>query len=151
MPILARDKKQITLIYSSLSQLGKQVLGYVQAADKKIETIDIAKETLSGTIWVELADNLNLPFHKIFETDYLQEKINTEQFADFNSEDWIKIINNNPVVLQKPIAINGDRAMVVTQRSEIMTFFGVDSAGLKKTMNHQTPTISPTTDDESFI
>ncbi len=35
MNILARDKRQLTYIYSSLSQLGKQVLGYLPISKKK--------------------------------------------------------------------------------------------------------------------
>tara|TARA_R110002049_G_scaffold116110_1_gene268503 strand:- start:71771 stop:71896 length:126 start_codon:yes stop_codon:yes gene_type:complete len=41
--------------------------------------------------------------------------------------------------------------MQISQRLEILKFFDVDSAGLKKEMNDGDPTISSTTKDEGFI
>ena len=150
MTILARDKKQLTYIYSSLSHLGKQVLGYVQGTRKKIATIDIANEKIGDTIWVELAENLKLPLGDLFTKEHPDVPAigNTE---DFDTDDWLKIINKNPVLLQNPIAINGDRVMLVTTRTEILEFFGVDSAGLEKTFGHEEPTTSSTTEDEDFV
>ena len=147
MSILAHDKRQLTYIYSSSSHLGKQVLGYVQGANKKIEVIDIAKEKISDTIWVELAEELNLPFKKIFETQQIPNK-NEDSFS---TDDWLKMIEKNPALLQKPIAINGDKIILISNRSEILKFFGVDSAGLEKGFNHEPPTTSSTTEDENFV
>ncbi len=147
MSVLARNKKQLTYIYSSGSHLGKQVLGYLQGIDKKIETIDICKENLGDTIWIELAENLGLPLAKLFTV----ERSDIGDTENFNTEDWLKIINKNPGFLQKPIAINGKKVMQVAHRSDILKFFGVDSAGLEKGFNHEQPTISSTTEDEKFI
>ena len=108
MTILARDEKQLTYIYSSHSHLGKQVLGYVQGTRKKVETIDIANEKIGDSIWVELADNLAMPFGEIFSTNQINDYEKTE-LEDFDTDDWLKIINNNPQLLQRPIAINGTR------------------------------------------
>lgn len=147
MSILASHKRQLTYIYSSKSHLGKQVLGYVQGTKNKIKVIDIAKENLGDTVWVEIIENLGLSFENIFENTQNDDG-NKE---DFNTDDWLKIINKNPALLQKPIAINGDRSMLISHRSDILKFFGVDSAGLVKKFNHEPPTTSSTTEDEDFI
>ncbi|MEW4924660.1 hypothetical protein [Algibacter sp. 2305UL17-15] len=150
MSILARDKRQLTYIYSSASQLGKQVLGYIHAIDKKVDVIDISKDKLGDTIWVELSENLGIPLDEIITIpDNQKDDFGTTD--DFDTEDWIKIINNNPELLQKPIAVNKERVMLISHRSEILKFFGVDSAGLKKTFSHEDPTISSTTKDEDFM
>lgn len=148
MPILARDKNQLTYIYSSSSNLGKKVLGYIQAMKKDIEVINVDKEKLSDSIWIELRDELNSSFDKILNYNDVN---NQDEIENYSSEDWIKIINNNPHYLEKPIAVNGERVMQITSRSEILKFFGVDSAGLEKTFGHEDPTISSTTDKENFI
>lgn len=70
---------------------------------------------------------------------------------NFTTDDWLKIINKNPSLLQKPIAVNGDKIMLISHRSEILKFFGVDSAGLEKGFNHESSTISSTTKDEDFV
>ena len=89
MTILARDEKQLTYIYSSHSHLGKQVLGYVQGTRKKVETIDIANEKIGDSIWVELADNLAMPFGEIFSTNQINDYEKTE-LEDFDTDDWLK-------------------------------------------------------------
>lgn len=150
MPMLARDKNQLSYIYSSTSHLGKQVLGYVQGLKKKVEIIDISKEGLSDTIWVELRDNLDVPFDEIFTTQ--NEDLSDYGDKDsFSKTDWIKIINKRPELLQKPIAVNGDSVMLIAHRSEILKFFDVDSAGLEKTFGHEAPTTSSTTKGEKFV
>lgn len=150
MPILARNKNQITYIYNSQSRLGEQILGYLKGTKKKVETINISQENLGDTIWVELAQNLGLPFDEIFSTSHPD----VPDFGisdDFDTKDWLKLIDENPMLLQRPIMVHGDTAKQLTTRSEILRFFGVDSAGLEKTMAHEPPTTSSTTEDESFI
>ncbi len=150
MSILARDKRQLTYIYSSKSHLGKQVLSYVQAIDKKVNFVDISKDKLGDTIWVELAENLELKLGEIL-TIQDNQKDDFGNTEDFDTDDWLKIINKNPELLQKPIAVNMDSVMLISNRSEILKFFGVDSAGLEKTYSDEDPTISSTTKDEDFI
>jgi arsenate reductase len=150
MTILARDKRQLTFIYSSHSHLGKQVLGYVQGTRKKIETIDIVNEKIADSIWIELADNLGMTLGEIFGKDR-GDRLKEEDTEDFDTDDWLKIINKNPELLQRPIVINGDKAMLISHRSEVLQFFGVESAGLEKTMGHEPPTTSSTTEDEDFV
>nr|WP_262486395.1 hypothetical protein [Gaetbulibacter saemankumensis] len=41
--------------------------------------------------------------------------------------------------------------MLVSHRSEILKFFGVDSAGLKKGFSHEPPITSSTTKDEDYL
>jgi len=147
MSILARDKRQLTYIYSSSSQLGKKVLGYVHATKKHVEVIDIAKEKISQTVWVEIAEELDSSFEDIFDT----HSISMAKKEDYDANDWLKLIENNPELLQKPIAINNKSSKLITSRSEILEFFGVDSAGLEKGFNHESPTTSSTTKNEKFI
>ena len=58
MGVIAMDKKQLTLYYSSENSLGKQVHAYVKSSGKDQLTIDISKTNITGTQWAELADGL---------------------------------------------------------------------------------------------
>ena len=147
MPVLSRNKRQLTYIYSSESYLGRKVLGYVQAIKKKVEVIDISKTKIADTVWAEIADDLGLPFEEIFNT----ENVTDQQKQDFSADDWIKMINNNPEILHHPIAINGDESMIVTNRAGLLKLFEVDSAGLEKGFNDEDPVTSSTTKGEKFI
>lgn len=143
--MIAKNKNQLTLIYNSNSRTGKQVLAYAQASKNDLLAIDIAKTKVPDTQWVEIAEHLKTPIKDLIDTSMLKENV-----SNYSAEDWIKVIQNNRDVLQKPIAINGTVVKQITNVTEILSLFEVDSAGLKKTMHHKPPTTSSTTENESF-
>lgn len=150
MTLLARNDNQITFIYSSTSHLGKQVLGYLKGAQKDVEVIDISKENIGDSIWIELAENLNVSLGELFQSSNLDSS-KMGDTDDFDTKDWLNLIGEYPELLNRPISINGDTVKLISNRSEILQFFGVDSAGLEKTMAHEPPTTSSTTENENFI
>lgn len=56
MGIFSTDKNQITLIYNSNTSIGKQTYAYVSDSKKKIRSINTAKNSLTSTQWVEIAE-----------------------------------------------------------------------------------------------
>lgn len=150
MSVLTTDENLLTLIYSSESHLGKQALGYVQGAGSNLRTIDIAETNLGNTVWVSIAEGLGKPLGKLFSDDH-SGNLDIEDSSSFKTDDWLKLIDKNPELLQQPIAIKGKKFLQVSNRSEILKFFGVDSAGLEKKNVGDAPTTSSTTEDESFI
>jgi arsenate reductase len=151
MPMIATDKNQLTLIYNSNSYLGKQVAGYVQGIQKKIDLIDITEQQLKDSIWIELSAMLDMSFEAIFEVQNKEWYKTAQDKEAFNDEDWVKLIHSKPQLLERPIAILGNKAKIISRHSEILEFFGVDSAGLEKIQAHEDPTISSTTENESFL
>ncbi|WP_203295738.1 arsenate reductase family protein [Luteirhabdus pelagi] len=147
MAVIARDKNELILIYSSNTRVGKHTLGYIQGSNDKINTIDIAKVKVTGTQWVEIADDLGKKVEDLIDKRVLDEETDR---SNFSTDDWIKVLQNNNEVLTQPIAIQGERIKQIENPPNIMDFFNVDSAGLKKTMHTEDPTIKPTTDDEDY-
>lgn len=147
--VLSNDENQLTLIYSSESHLGKQVLGYAQGAEKDLHAIDIAETNLGDTVWVEIAEGLGKSLGDILDTKSV-DSLEIDDDSSFDTDDWLKLIEKNPALLQQPIAINGDKFKQVSNRSEILEFYSVDSAGLEKHNVGDEPTTSSTTEDESF-
>jgi len=75
-----------------------------------------------------------------------------ESTSEFDSNDWLKIIQKNDSVISKPIAIKGNRTKQIDNPPEIMEFFEVDSAGLEQSPSNDTqPDIERTTSKENFI
>ena len=147
MAVIARDKNELILIYSSNTRVGKHTLGYIQGSTDRINTIDIAKVKVTGTQWVEIADDLGKKVEDLIDKRVLDDKTDR---SNFSTDDWIKVLHNNNEVLTQPIAIQGERIKQIENPPNIMDFFNVDSAGLKKTMHTEDPTIKPTTDDEDY-
>lgn len=150
MEKLSRNTDKITYIYSSMSHLGKLMLGYLKGTKKKLEVIDITEESIGDDLWLELSHNLDMTLGEIFEQGNL-ERADLKNTENFTTSDWATALKEHPELLQRPIAINGERAILISNRSEILQFFGVDSAGLEKKMSHEAPTTTTTTQDEDFI
>ena len=126
MGVIARDERQLTLIYSSNTRVG------------------------THTLWAEIADALGVGIGDL--VDKRQMDIEVESTAEFDSNDWLKIIQNNDSVISKPIAIKGNRTKQIDNPPEIMEFFEVDSAGLEQSPSNDTPPdIERTTGNENFI
>ena len=147
MGVLARDDKQFTLIYSHNTRVGKQVLAYIQGMEEKIQAIDISKTKVSDTEWTELAKAMNCTVG-----DLIDKRITkTDKTSDFDTNDWLKILQNNDEVLSYPIAINGNTTKQIMNATDVLSFLGVDSAGLEKTFYTDSPTINKTTNGEDFV
>ncbi len=147
MGVLARDNRQFTLIYSSNTRVGTHVLAYAQAMEDKLLAIDIAKTKVADTEWAELAEKMGCKVGDLID----KRLVDVEDTSEFSTDDWLKILQHNDKVLSHPIAINGNRTRQIDNASEVLRFFGVDSAGLEKTMYTEEPTTENKTKGENFI
>ena len=151
MPILAENNRQFTYIYNSNTSLGKVALANLESTEYEIKSIDISKETISDSIWVEIADKLNLTVGELCIQVDTNNKLSDKNADSFSSNDWIKKLNNTPDLLQKPILLSKDKSMIISNKNDTLKFFSVDSAGLKKTMHTEKQVNSPTTEGEKFV
>lgn len=131
MGVLAINDKEIIYIYSDQSYLGKKVLAYAQSSKKPLRTINIEKEKISDTIWLEIADILDKPLWELFSPD-LAKKIGVDTLSDYTNTDLIKIINKNPSLLQHPIAINGKKSKLILDRFDFFEFYKKDGSNFDK-------------------
>lgn len=122
MGVLAISDKELIYIYSEESDIGKKMLAYAQSSDNPVRAINIEKEKISDTIWLEIADILDKPLYELFSAHYAK-KIGIDNLSNYNNEDLIKIINKNPFLLQHPIAINGQKANLIHDRFDFFRFF----------------------------
>lgn len=150
MGVIARDERQLTLIYSSNTRVGRHTLSYLTGLDEKYLAIDLAKTKVSDTQWAEIAETLGVKIGDLVDKRELD--LSEESTAEFSSNDWLKIIQKNDSVISRPIAIKGKRTKQIDNPPEIMEFFEVDSAGLEQSpLNGTDPEIERTTENENFI
>ncbi|QDO93894.1 hypothetical protein FNB79_07820 [Formosa sediminum] len=131
MGILAEDKNQMTLIYNSETSVGKQTLAYAKASDKKLASIDISKTKVTGTQWADLASKLDIKIADLIDqehTDFIKNF--GDKGALLSSEDWIKVLQNQPEVLKGCIVINGKESLIITNPSDLTKYLESNSAGI---------------------
>lgn len=133
MGVIAMDKKQITLYYSSETSLGKQLNAYVESSEKKHLTIDISKTKVTGTQWAELADGLGKQIAALVNNkhpDFKEEYGDSD--ANLNDDDWLKVLNKNPSLLKYPILVKSGQYIELKSASDFKHHMDPDSAGLDK-------------------
>jgi arsenate reductase len=113
------SNRQITLYYNSNSEKDKKILATAQAQGYAVEEIDLQKTELTGTQLVELADRLNVKVAELINQEHATYKANFEDH-DYSTDDWIKMIQNNPEILRHPIALRGAKSKFVKTSTDIM-------------------------------
>jgi len=116
---IATSNRQITLFYSSESVRAKQALVYAKAEGLPIHEIDILKTKLTGTQIAELAERLHLEIKDLVNQEHPAYNSHFEHH-NFSSEDWIKMIRNNPEIMKQPIALRGDITILVETPTDII-------------------------------
>lgn len=116
---IATSDRQITLFYSSKSNRAKQTLAYAETEGFKIQKFDILSRPPTGTQLAEIAKRLNLEISDLVNQNHPAYTKLFEQ-AEFSSDDWIKMIRNNPEILKQPIAIRGDKTILIETPTDII-------------------------------
>jgi arsenate reductase (glutaredoxin) len=82
--------------------------------EEKTDDFQLVKYLQTGIDEKELADLISKTGKKPFEFVRTQEKFYKEQFKGKNLSDkeWIKVLAENPKLLQRPIVVNGDKAVL---------------------------------------
>lgn len=119
MGVISTSDGQITLFYNSRSQSGKQALAYARTHGLPIEEIDILKTPLTGTQITELANRLGINIEEMVNQEhYKYRRKFTAQC--FDPEDWITVIQNHPEIMKQPIALRGNRTVLVETPTDII-------------------------------
>ncbi|MFD2914600.1 arsenate reductase family protein [Psychroserpens luteus] len=116
---IATSNRQITLFYSSKSERAKQTLVYAKAEGLAIQEIDIIITKLTGTQIVELADRLNMVVADLVNQDHPAYETKFEHH-NFSTDDWIKMIQHNPEIMKQPIALRGEKTILVETPTDII-------------------------------
>lgn len=150
MGVIATDEKQLTLIYSSNTRVGKWTLSYLQGIDKPYLAIDLAKTKVADTQWAEIASRLNVKIGDL--VDKREMDMDVERTSELDDNDWLKVIQHNDSVISHPIVLMGKRIAQIINAPAIMEFFQVDSAGLEESpTGDKKPDIERTSEGEEFI
>ncbi|WP_179344960.1 arsenate reductase family protein [Winogradskyella ursingii] len=148
MGIISRDKNQINCIYSSTSDFGKSLPGYLESAEKDILLTDITENMPSSSQWQELAQTLNKSIKDFINTAQV-DKLDDD--SEYNEDNYLKILENNPNAMRGAIIIHGDNTEHIVNTTKVLDYFGVDSAGLEKTFHTEEPITKSTTKGDKFI
>ncbi|HSM63964.1 MAG TPA: hypothetical protein VK833_08515 [Gillisia sp.] len=116
---IATSRRQITLFYNSNSIRAKKTIALARAEGLPVQEVDILKTKLTGTQIVELADKLSLKVFELVNQEHPAYHSLTEPH-DFSTDDWIKTIQHNPQIMKQPIALKGNRSILIETPTDIL-------------------------------
>lgn len=130
MTLISTHKNMIKIYYSSESSIGKQTYGYDNASFKDLLAIDVIKTNVTGTQWKELAEKLGVSIGDLVDQNHpaFTKTYNTD--TNLDEVGWIKILNNNPEVLNFPIVILGNAYYQIKNPSDIEKYLDPNSGGI---------------------
>ncbi|MGG5208073.1 ArsC/Spx/MgsR family protein [Chryseobacterium sp. MIQD13] len=101
----------VKVLHNGNCSKSNAVLEYLDENGVPFEIINIVDDPLSVLEIKTVLKKLNQSvFHMIRKTD----KLYTENYADknYSEEEWIRILSENPSLIQRPILIKGSVAML---------------------------------------
>lgn len=101
----------VKVLHNGSCSKSNAVLEYLDENGVPFEIINIVEDPLSILEIKTVLKKLNQSvFHMIRKTD----KLYMEKYADknYSEEEWIKILSENPSLIQRPILIKGSVAML---------------------------------------
>jgi arsenate reductase-like glutaredoxin family protein len=133
MSVISKENHKITVYYHSGTSIGEQTHAYVQASQKKLLAIDIAKTNITGTQWAELAEGLGIKIADLVNQDLpaFREKYGKDKI-DLDGHDWMRVLEKEPQLLRYPVIINGQEYVQIESAADFKKYIEPDSAGLEK-------------------
>lgn len=131
MSLLSKNSRQTTLYYNSESNLGRKVYAAAKATDAQLFARDLSQTKISGMEWAKVIGLLQMKVmdlidqeHPVFRGVYGDKKVDLEE------RDALLILENHPEVLVFPIAIRGEKAILVKQTNDMHKLVNPDTGGI---------------------
>jgi arsenate reductase len=96
----------------------KKVLAYAKSITSNVNAISLAKTKGTGTLWQNILSKLNKSPKQLLDKSkpYYQANI---RGRDFEDRDWTYLLMNNPELVRSPIAIRGNKAIILDNPTDI--------------------------------
>jgi arsenate reductase (glutaredoxin) len=104
-------KKKIQILYNPRCSKCREALSFLEGENCEIEVKEYLKATLTKK---ELKDILSKLGLKAFDIVRQKEDLFIKKFRNkkFTNEEWIQLLLENPILIERPIVIDGYKAII---------------------------------------
>lgn len=101
----------VKIYHNRMCSKSRQTLELLQNAGQEVEVVEYLKDTPTAEELKQVLGKLHMKPEQLLRKG---EKVYKEQFAgkDFTDAEWIRILVENPSLIERPIVINGDKAAI---------------------------------------
>lgn len=114
------NQRELLVYYNPDSGAHRRTVAYAQSVCRYVRAYAFDQAPSTETSWQQILHALNLDDPKELLNKahpYYQEHI---RGREFDVESWIKVIQNNPDIIQAPIAVRGRRAILCHNATDIL-------------------------------
>lgn len=108
----------IKIYHNNSCSKSRIALAELTKSGEEFEVINYLEQTPSVSELTEIVDKLGIkPYDLITVTEKLyKEKYKGQSFSD---EEWIEVMHKNPILIQRPIIVAGDIAVIARSEEEL--------------------------------
>jgi arsenate reductase (glutaredoxin) len=101
----------IKIYHNNRCSKSRQTLELLQNNNQTIEVVEYLKQSPSASELKDVLQKLNMKPEQLIRKG---EAIYKEQFAGktLSDEEWIQAMIDNPVLIERPIVVKGDKAVI---------------------------------------
>jgi arsenate reductase-like glutaredoxin family protein len=118
--MIENQPNEVTLIYHSDKENDQKSRGYVESLDGYvIKTLDLKNEKLTETQLAEVANKLGATIDELVDESYA-DRVNIGSVKGLREQDALKLLANDPILINTPIVIIGKHAFHVDSAYELI-------------------------------
>ena len=101
----------VIIYHNNMCSKSRQTLQLLQEQGQEVEVVEYLKDTPSVDELSEVLAKLKIKPEALLRKG---EQVYKEQFAGkkYTDEEWIRIMVENPKLIERPIVVNGDKAAI---------------------------------------
>ena len=99
------------IYHNNRCRKSREVLQLIRDANKEVDVIEYIKDPLTSVELEMILMKLDMKPEEIVRKG---EKVYKEKFksSDFNDDEWIKVMIEHPKLIERPIVIKGNKAVL---------------------------------------
>jgi arsenate reductase len=112
----------ITIYHNPRCGKSRECLAYLEKSNKSFEIIKYLDNPISKKKLIEIITKLNIPAIELVRK---KEKIWIEKYKEkkLTNEDVIHAIFENPIIMERPVVVNNDKAIIARPLNLIESLF----------------------------
>lgn len=114
-------KNTIHILHNNRCGKSRAALLYLQENNIEYEVISYLTDVLSETAIKDLLEKLGVPAEAIIRKN---EALYLSHFKgkNFNESEWIRILHENPILIERPIIYNYEKAVIARPIENLYSF-----------------------------
>ncbi len=110
----------LTIYHNKMCSKSRQTLDLLQQSGQEVQVIEYLKQPPTAEELKAILAKLNLKPEQVIRKG---EKLYKGQFQgkEYSDEEWINIMAANPVLIERPIVVKGDKAVIGRPPENVQT------------------------------